>query len=344
MRLAYYRALAAVRHLRCGNLEQAISDLVSVRNQDKNNLKCRMLLARVYERSGRYGEAAGEYADVLKLNPESIQLRRDYAELLMNLAEVQQQLSPSSKGDLAFSIQSIRPAETLLERSGCAESAAKYPQQAEWPMMLARVLSLSRSEIPRAQQIYEAIYKELPDEPVVANAYAESLLQTKNYEDVIKIATGMMAKRPELLDFYLRRAAAYVALHKDAQAQADIDHCFAASVEEARRIKNYTAFFEMLNASLSFMPPEAVGARLEARLKADPNETVSGIGLVQTLVQENRPGDAVPVIMALHCAFPRMTSALKLLLLKRKSSLVNYRVRELSGGLQRFFNRCGPGP
>ncbi len=327
----YYRALAQYA-TPGGNIEQAISDLVSVRDQDKTNFKSRALLAQVYRQSGRYGEAASEYAAILKLNPDLIQVRRDYANFLMNLAEVQQQqLAASSTGELAFSIQSIRPAELLEDLM--RESYAKYPQQAEWAILLARVLSLSRATVPNAKQIYEGLYSQLSEDPAVADGYVTSLLQTNGYEDVIKVATAMISKRPELLDFYLRRAAAFKALHKDAEALADIDHCFAASIADARRTKDYAGFFMMLNGSLGFMPPEVVGGRLQARLAADPNETISTVGLVQTLLLRNRPADAVPIITALH--IPEDDQALKIVVLKQRA-LVNYRAGNFPAAYKDF--------
>ncbi len=336
----YYRAQAFVAS-GGEHLPDAIRDLVLSIKGDHTSVKGQMLLATVYRRSHRYEEAVVEYIEVLDKFPELLPARVDYADFLMSLAQQLHTFPPESSEDFVVSIRRLDPEGKLYELA--KKSSELYPGQAKWPLMYAQLLEMQdKNDV--ALRIFEALYKsKASHEAPIIDAYLEILCKTKNYPAVVEVTTKILSlsnlapfleDHPEWSVLYVRRAAAYRSLGKQKEAAEDLNAALAV-VAGAAKEQKYEPFANLLMKSVGILSdlddaqaPAAerlIADQLQARLAANPSETISQVGLMQMLLLLRQPDEALKV--AQSTTVPVDDPKLKLMVL-RQMAMVKYQAHE----------------
>jgi tetratricopeptide (TPR) repeat protein len=327
-------------------LEDAEKDLIQATKQERTALNAHTLLTQLYVRMQRYEEAAREYQAAIKLHPELPSTRLDYANFLKQLAELALTLPTDSDVPFVQSLRRLRPLEKFMDEVNAASD--RFPNDARWWLLKAQGFAL-QGKNSDAQAWFKAIYEQLLKQNIidakVTDAYLTSLLKSRNYDEVVKISSSIIdsssnfiSQHPEFVTFYLKRAAAYRGLNKSVEATQDIDHGFDVGVKAATQTGNFAPFVVVLNEAsttpvsqdaatqpASILSPELVAERLRVRIAADPNETISKIGLIQTLLIMNQPAEALKVVDTLNTAEKNPT--LRALVL-RQSALVRCQTKQ----------------
>lgn len=284
--------------LEAGNTDAAIKDLVSARTLSQG-VECRRLLAQIYSRTRRYNEAEVVYNEILKLQPDLVEVRLEYVEFLYNLAEQQQKLAPESSDEFARAIRVMDPQSKLL--AVLQDSARRYPGDFRWPLMFARLLIL-RNNNDRALDFCKSLYEAQPQDAQIRQVYVEVLLKTKNFDKAIDVASetikagqDFIAQNPRYVVFYLQRAKAYIATSKQDLAVQDVDQAFTTAAKAVATAKNFGPLVTVLNQATTILPADLVEQRLRARLAASPDETATQIALIQVLIQSGKMDDAMKI-------------------------------------------------
>jgi tetratricopeptide (TPR) repeat protein len=348
-------------------LDDAEKDLIQAAKQERTTLNARMLLAQLYVRSQRYEEAAREYQGLVKLRPDMVNVRLEYLNFLKNLAELQLTLPKDSDAAIPQSLRRLGPLEKFMDDVSTA--AERYPNDPRWWLLKAQGFALQGKNL-EAQSWFKAIYDQLIKQGVidaqVSDAYLASLLRSRSYDEAVKLSSNIIdssgdfiSKNPQYVTFYLKRAAAYQGLNKPVEAVQDIDRGFAVGVAAASQTGDYGPFITVLNEAstplavpeaatpgagtrpVSVLSPELVAERLRVRIAADPQETVSKIGLIQTLLIMNRPAEALQVVDTLSTTEKNPT--LRMLVL-RQSALVRCQNKQYAAAEKDFkeIDRIAP--
>jgi tetratricopeptide (TPR) repeat protein len=334
----YYRAQAYIE-TGADHLDDAIRDLTLSVKGDLVSPKGQMLLASIYRRSHRYEEASLEYMEVLDKHPGLLKVRVDYADFLMSLAQQLLTFPPESSEDFVIALRRLDPAGKLYEL--VKKSQEMYPNQAKWPFMYAQLLEMQdKNDI--AQRIFESLLPYVGDQATMVDAYLEILCKTKNYPKAVDTANSILVgdnaafieKNPEWAILYIRRAAALLALGKSKEAAADVDKALDI-VAMAAKNKNYNVFAILLVKSVGILSdsddtqaPAAqrlLADRLQARLAANPEESMSRVTLMQMLLFLKQPDEALKIAQGV--VLPQDDDPLKLLLL-RQMAMVKYEAKQ----------------
>ncbi len=281
----HYRALS--QFFLQGDLAQAARDLIRIREQNKNAINSRLLLARVYRLARKYAEASSEYRDVVALRPELTQARLEYADYLLSLVELQTKMPPDSATDYAVSLRSAKPAESaqyLLD-----DSVRLFPDQVIWRVMQGNLMAL-RKNTAAAQKILEAAFKASGENPSAASAYLKALLDARNFDEVIQLSSRLLATRPDYGDYYIKRGTAYGAVQKPELALADFDKALALAS------KDLNLFLNVVRQTSAAVQVEPTIKHLSERLKAAPTDLPSRVGLAQSYLTANRFAEAFTTI------------------------------------------------
>ncbi len=273
------------------DLDQATKDLLVVRDRNPSATNSRLLLARVYRASHHIGEANTEYKSVVDLRPEYVPARLEYAEFLMNLAKIQQYLLPENQDDIAYTIRSINPSETL--RLFLIDSANRFPTDPRWEVMAGDLLALN-GRTAQAQGLYAQAFNISNGSPMASTAYLGSLLKTRNYEDVITIATKILTVRTDDVDVYVKRATAYAALNKSDEAEKDFDKAMDLGEKDAMIMTSVAR--DRANVTT---PAQSLAA-LQTRLTAKPKDVVIRAALGQTLLLAGKLKESVGILSQLR--------------------------------------------
>lgn len=337
----YFRAMANM-FMEDGNLEQATSDLQTVKASadGQMGLNARIKLAQLLRKARRYVEAADEYAQILTIDPEHIEIRREYAAYLLSLAQAQQMLHVASVDQTASSLRLLNPSARLQEL--LRTSAEKYKEQVDWVLMQAQLQSIEGNNFD-AQQFYRFLYSRLPTNPVVVNYYLESLLlgarqnrDSRVYEEVVRASTALLEKQPDLPFILFRRAEAHKAMGQEAAMNADIDRAFEVAALASIANKEYSPFRIALSQGTEMAPPskdDTLAQRLRARLAAKPDETITALGLAHVLVAMNRGDEALQVLSKVTP--PADDPALKAAYLK-EAGLARYLGKDAEGAAKAY--------
>ncbi len=302
-----------------GDMEQATKDLLTVRDRNPNAINSRLLLARVYRASHHMGEAASEYRDIVALRPDSIPARMEYAEFLMGLARIQRNLLPDNQDDIAYTIRSVNPMQTL--QAFLVDSANRFPTMAAWQIMAGDLLSLNGRTVD-AQKLYAAAFNASKGGPEASNAYLTSLLKTRNYEDVVSLAGRILEMRPNDVTVYLKRGAAYAALNKTDEATADCQRVLDLTGKDA------TAAVTMLPEVASILTSEKLLTILKSRAAASPKDGIVRLEEAQMLVLTARPAEAIPLLDPLMTDPDAQSFRLYTL---RTRALAKYQAKDIAG-------------
>ncbi len=284
----HYRAFA--QYTMQGDMDQATKDLLTVRDRNPAAINSRLLLARVYRTTRRLSEAAAEYRDIITLRPDSVPARLEYAEFLMGLARIQRNLLPDNTDDIAYTIRAINPSPTL--QAFLIESSQRFPTIPTWLVMAGDLLSLNERTVD-AQKLYAQAFQASNAAPAAATAYLESLLRTRNYEDVVSLAGKVLDMRPDDVSMYLKRGTAYAALGKTDEGTADCEKALDLSA------KDPVMSMQVARDASAALGSEKLLGILRAREKANPKDGIARLDEGQTLVLSGRPGEAVPVLQPL---------------------------------------------
>lgn len=283
----YYRA--ATRLQTGGDIEAILNDLIRARTLEPRRSDVRLLLAKAYREARRYSEAAFEYRDVLAQRPDAVAVRLEYAQFLYALSNIAMKLPADSADNYAQMLRSIKPVESLSEL--LADAAKRYPNQMAWPLMQGNLLWLQdRKE--QSVQLLGALYDATNGAPEVAAAYLDKLLAQKLNDRAIDVATRMLTTYPNAADVHSRRAQAYAAKGKKAEALADFDKALELS--------------EKLPPLFSSIARQAVGslkdegmALLTRRLAADANHASARVALGQVYAEAGKYSEASEVVQPL---------------------------------------------
>jgi tetratricopeptide (TPR) repeat protein len=331
----YYHALAQFRMQ--SDFDKVINDLLSARKNDPNNVGARKLLAATYERTCRFAEASNEYAEILKSDPQNIDIRLQYMDFLLELIRVSREIPSGATDEFSNNVKATRPRETFVDL--LRDSETVFPGYPMWSTKAADAYT-AIGNIPEAQARYEIFYKNVSkmldsaqqdlqafpqskqDTPEFKNAaamymayldvyqqsasaYMGSLLQTKKQKDcetVVAIATKALAnpyiKDPS--DFYLRRSAAYFVLGRNTEGQTDLDQALSYAIQTAKEKHSYARFISIMTDIVAFTPAELLESRLKVRMDADPNDALAAVGRIHILVSLSRADEAIKVAQSVH--------------------------------------------
>jgi len=245
--------------------------------------------------------------------------------------EAQVHLPKAAVDDVASSLRLLRPAERL--QALLAESQKLYSDKIIWVLMQAQLLGLQGNNF-EAQRFYQAIYRAIPDDPGATNYYLGSLLQTQNYPEVVEISTKLLAKQPDVLYIYYRRAKAYAAMNKVEEAAKDLDYGFDLGIRGSRETKSYEPFLAAMSQALEVAPPAVVADRLRVRVNARPEEAVSAIGLMHVLTAMGQSEEASQVLSKIKV--PEGDVPLKAMYLK-EAATVRYGVKDYEGSAKSYL-------
>ena len=318
----HYRAFAQF-YLQ-GDMDQAVSDLVRVRDQNANAINSRLLLARVYRLARKYAEASNEYADVLKLRPDLVSARIEYANYLLDLASIYQRISKDAQDDFSFQVRTARPIETL--DALLIESRQRFKDQPGWRIMQGNLLTI-RGKSSEAARCYEDAFHATGDNPQFAGPYLGSLLNDKNYEDVVTLASKLIQKRSDIGDLYVKRGSALAAIGKINDALTDFDQALALNSRELQ------PFLNVLHAEAQAIPGNAAIDHLAARIKANPKDVPASVGLGQMYLSAERYDDCVNVLKPL-LTDPTAVGIKSLVL--RLTALAHYQNKEFDKSLGEY--------
>jgi tetratricopeptide (TPR) repeat protein len=313
----HYRAYAQFTSQ--GDLDQATKDLLTVKDRNPNAINSRLLLARVYRATHHLAESVAEYRDVVALRPDAISARVEYAEFLMSLSQIQRNLLPDNRDDIAYTIRAIDPMKTL--QALIADSASRFPNVPTWAILEGNLLALN-DRTADAQQLYKQAFTASGGSPQAAGPYLSSLLKTRSYEQVVDLSGQILQQRPTDVETMLRRAAAEAGLNKMDDAAADCGRAIETVVKDA------STLMAVVHSVGDILPHEKLLGLLDARVRANPNELTTKLAIGQTLITAGQPADAVKELS------PLLTDAgaqsFRLLTL-RSLALAQYEAKDFPG-------------
>jgi tetratricopeptide (TPR) repeat protein len=313
------------------DLEEAARDLMAVRASKNSSavtteakLNSRLLLARVYRQGRRYAEAAGAYEDVINTFPGIPALRVDYAQYLLWLLDIERKLVPSDNSPTAFNVRSVK-ADTRLQTL-LADSAQAFPNLAVWQVLQGREAA-ALGDAAGAREKLAAAFKSSNDDPSTAVAYLDALLQDKAYDEVVSITTRLLAAKPDLSDYYVKRGAARAGLGKNGEARDDFDRALGLTVGD---VEAFMADAEKCSAALT---PKVTIELLKSRVAAHPDQVAARMALAAQLIVDNRGGEAVPLLAGL-IADPSAGAVHSLA--RRAIGLAKYQAKDFNGALKAY--------
>ena len=281
--------------------DAVISDLIQARSADKS-VQSRLLLARIYSDTQSYGEAAIMFEEAITMRPDLVNVRVEYIQYLLKLLERERGFAADANPTFAGSIKELDPGARAYKQLKDAED--HFPaqdQMLQWWLMYGRLLTLQGDDA-NAIRVYTALYSLRPSSLEVCDAYLAALLKSKDFPNAITVGSKLIndnqtliQSHPELVVFYLKRAAAYSGASQQDLATADIDHAFDVAAAGAAASHNYDPFLTVLNQASNILPNDLLASRLKARIAAHPGETISQVALMQVLLTMDRRGDAADV-------------------------------------------------
>jgi len=281
----HYRAFA--QYTIQGDMEQATNDLLAIRARDNKRVNSRILLAKVYRMTRKFAEAADEYEEVIKLQPDVPSYRVEYAQFLLSVADVLQRLTPDNQDEFARTVRVVKPVERL--RNLLRDSSGRFPEQPIWLIMDGNLLTLSGATA-EAQQRYLDAFRMSGENPQTASTYLGSLLKTKNYEEIISLVNRLAPANPQWGDYYLKRGAAYAALGKTQEAMADYAQAMTAAGPD---LDTYLLVVRQAGTAL---PVDTVLAFLNEKLNAHPDDVATRIGVAELLLSHGKGSQAATVL------------------------------------------------
>jgi len=301
--------------------DSVVSDLIAARDTDKS-IQSRLYLAKICVQTQDYAEASVMYDEAIAMRPDVLGVRVEYMQYLMKLVRFQKEFSPTANQSIADEIRKLGPADKMFKVLKDTEAHFSDPDhQLQWWLMYAQLLEL-QGNLTQAQSFYKQLYDNLPNKVEVCDAYIASLLATKNYDTAVSVSTTVITQNaplieshPNLVVFYLRRAAANRGLGKQDLAADDIDRAFAIVAREAIARHSYERYLSVLGQATAILPNELLADRLKARVAANPTETISQLALLQTLMLLDRPQDAIAIAQTIHA--PQDDVALRTLALRQ---------------------------
>lgn len=167
--------------------DKAVEMLKRAVANSRDNFTYKMALATISRNLGMYGEAAGEFAELVKAYPEKVELNYYLADALTQQGEIAQAIEAydaleSAVGmNEALSMQKYK-LYSQLEQPGAAfeeieKLAAKYPMEARYQLVLGD-LHLEKKELEKALTYYRKAHEIDPESPYyivsMANYYEAS--------------------------------------------------------------------------------------------------------------------------------------------------------------------------
>src|SRR5262249_13987922 len=89
-------------------MSAAVKDLIAARTRDRSP-NSRLLLAQIYRRTQRYGEASLVYAEIIDKWPERLDVRVEYTDFLMSVAAEQFSQPSDSQEDIVRLVRELNP-------------------------------------------------------------------------------------------------------------------------------------------------------------------------------------------------------------------------------------------
>lgn len=356
----YHRALVRLRQ---GRRAEAIQDLEQAVKRDGNAMLPRLVLAQQYVATQQIEAASQAFQEILKSQPGWEEAELAYTAFLKSMVELQVTLPTDSKADMPVAVRRLDPLNRLFE-----EAAQAYNRQGDrtdkperWLYLYAYCLQTAGRE-KDAQGIYEAIFQRAfytdasgdldklrpalfrygPSEPEIAGVYLGSLLKSKDFTKVVDLATRVIAARqgeitrnPAYCVLFFKRALANQALNKTQDAAADIDGAFECGSAVDTPQKKLGAFLTVLNQALveNAGQMDLLVQRLRARIAKNPDDLVSRLGLVHTLMTMKKTDDALTEVNGVK--LPTSDTALRVLFL-RESAMVRYQARKYDDAQKDF--------
>lgn len=167
--------------------DKAVEMLKRAVANSRDNFTYKMALATISRNLGMYGEAAEEFAELVKAYPEKVELNYYLADALTQQGEIAQAIEAydaleSAVGmNEALSMQKYK-LYSQLEQPGAAfeeieKLAAKYPMEARYQLVLGD-LHLEKKELEKALTYYRKAHEIDPESPYyivsMANYYEAS--------------------------------------------------------------------------------------------------------------------------------------------------------------------------
>lgn len=279
--------------------DSVLKDLAAARATDRS-VRSRQLLAQIYTQSEDYGEASVIYEEAIAMQPDAENVRLEYMRFLFNLVELQKKFPPAASQAIAGEIKQLAPADRLFKQIKEAEAHFPDPEHMlKWWLAYLQLMDMQGGDTLKA---YNTLYQAMPDNDQVGNAYLAALLKAKDFDNAVAVASKRIdpvadqsQSHPEVVEFYLKRAAAYRGQNKPELAAGDIDKAFAIAAQLAITHQAYDLYLAVLNQATETLPPELLAERLKARVQANPGETISQVALMQSLLMIERPQDAAAV-------------------------------------------------
>ncbi len=277
-----------------GDLRSVSADLVAARNltdarQPGPPTEIRQLLARVYAQGNQFFEAVREWDDLVNARPDYIPARIELARLLLGLSEQAQRFKSNSTDDLAMALRQIQPIERL--RTMLADAVRRYPGQPIWIMMQAQLLTI-QGQTAQALDRYRAAFEETNQSLMAANGYTQALIQNRDFDKTVEVATSVLATSPDAVDMYLRRAVALANLGKIPESTAD----FNKTLDLIKDPGGVQVVYQQLKAVL---PADAAIAFARKRMEKDSQDRLARIGCASLYSLLNQYSDSLDTIKPL---------------------------------------------
>ncbi len=180
-------------------------------------------------------------------------------------------------------LRDIKPAEMLAALLN--DSAQRFPNQPIWRIRQGDLLMmLGRRE--DAAVVYRQVMESTGQSPVAGAAYIGALVELKLYDRAVQEATALIGLNPNFTDLYIKRGRAYAGKNMPGEALADFDEALHLAS------KDLGAFLTVVRQLYVALPAEVSIPHLEARLKADPQDAATRIGLAQVYLTADRAKEA----------------------------------------------------
>ncbi|MCL2639376.1 MAG: tetratricopeptide repeat protein [Phycisphaerales bacterium] len=326
----YYRALA--HYINRSDLRQATDDLLTIRsrglelrssNRAMLLVNSRLLLARVHRLAGRYAESADEYMDIINtLADRSPMPRIEYARFLLMLADVFYRIQPENTSSFAQDIRVARPVERMIAL--LQDSKEKIPGQPMWFALEGQLRSLDPRQAAAAQQCFLEAFK-LSRDPEIATLYLNSLLETRNYPEAVKVASMLIANPPRgsapYGEYFVKRGIAYAGDDKPAESLADFKQALAMASQSLNLHMNVS------RQAIAVLRDTMV-AELQARVAAKPDDYFAIVVLAEYSLGSGKFDEAIKLLAPLPA---KITAQGDRDLVLRTLAAAKYHVKDFAG-------------
>jgi tetratricopeptide (TPR) repeat protein len=229
----------------------------------------------------------------------------EYAQFLLTVADANQRLSPDNQSDFARTIRVVRPVDRLLAL--LKDSSGRFPEQPIWLILEGNLLTLNGKPAD-AHQRYSDAFRISGENPQVATTYLNSLLIRKEFEEVINLTTRLMGKTPQYGDYYIKRGAAFANLGKKQEAMNDFAQAMTLAGQDME------LYLTVIRQAGKVARDEMV-AHLNERIKANPGDAASRIGLGELYLSRGQGSEGAAVLAPLmeHKDAPYRKTLLKMM-------------------------------